>query len=236
MKPLPWSHSALSDFLNCPKAYYEKRVVKSVEDPPNDAGRAGDFVHKAFEAYLRDGTPLPSTYPEDIRDWPVGIKPPAAYKDYLDALATSSGEMFVECKYAINAKFEPVDFFADDVWCRCILDVLHINGEMARIIDHKTGKRKHDTRQLKLNALLVMIHHPKVQVVKTGYAWLKDVDIDVETYVRVDEAQLWNDFMPDLVRYKTAYKQEMFVAKPSGLCNGWCPVTTCDFWKPKRRK
>jgi len=235
MKPLPWSHSALSDFLNCPKAYYEKRVAKSVVDPPNDAGRAGDFVHKAFEAYLRDGTPLPSTYPEDIREWPQGIKPPAAYQSYLNALAASSGTMYVECKYAINAQLQPVDFFDPDVWCRVIIDVLHVNGESARIIDHKTGKRKNDTRQLKLNALLVFIHHPQVQVVKTGYAWLRDADIATETYVSVNQAQLWEEFMPDLVRYNTAFKQETFVAKPSGLCNGWCPVTSCEYWKPKRR-
>lgn len=236
MKPLAWSHSALSDFINCPRAYFHKRVAKDVEDPPNDAGLAGDFVHKAFEAYLRDGTPLPSEYPEDIREWPTGIKPPSAYADYLDALKGSSGEMHVECKYAINEKMEPCDFFAEDVWCRGILDVLHIDGDRARILDHKTGKRKQDTRQLKLNSLLLFIHHPEVNTIKTGYAWLKDNAIDVETYTREEEATLWQEFAPDLVRYRTAYRQEMFVPKTSGLCNGWCPVTKCEFWKPKRSR
>lgn len=236
MKPLPWSYSALSDFLNCPKAYYEKRVAKSVEDPPNDAGLAGDFMHKAFEAYLRNGTPLPKGYPENIRDWPEGIKPPAHYKEYLDAILSSSGDMYVEQKYAINSAMEPCDFFDADVYCRAILDVLHINGQRARVLDHKTGRRKQDTRQLKLNALIVMIHHPEVMVVKTGYAWLKEERIDIESYVRSNEAELWDDFMPDLTRYKTAFRQEIFVARPSGLCNGWCPVTSCEFWKPKRSR
>lgn len=234
MKPLPWSHSALSDFNNCPKAYYHKRVAKDVVDPPNDAGLAGDFIHKAFEAYLMAGTPLPAVYPNHIREWPEGIKPPAFYKEYLDALLASSGQIYVEGKYAINAKFEPVDFFADDVWCRGILDVLHLNGAKARILDHKTGKRKQDTRQLKLNALLVFIHHPEVQVVKTGYMWLKDMVLDTETYIRADESALWDEYMPDLTRYRTAFKQEVFVPRQSGLCNGWCPVRQCEFWRPKR--
>lgn len=235
MKPLPWSHSALSDFLNCPKAYYHKRVLKDVVDPPNDAGLAGDFIHKAFEAYLKNGTSLPSHYPDDIREWPSGIKPPSAYQAYLDRLRQGSGTMYVECRYAINRKFEPVDFFAPDVWCRGILDVLNINGAKARILDHKTGKRKYDTRQLKLNAMLVFIHHPEVLVAKTGYVWLKDGAVDAHTFIRDNEADLWSEYMMDLTVYNNAFKQEMFVPRQSGLCNGWCPVKQCEFWKPKRK-
>lgn len=236
MKPLPWSFSALSDFLNCPKAYYRKRVAKDVLDPPNDAGLAGDYVHRAFEDYLNNHTPLPTTYPDDIKDWPSGLKPPAAYEDYLNAIAAHPGQMLVECKYAITKDMVPCEFLADDVWCRCIIDVLCIDGQTARVIDHKTGKRKHDTRQLKLCALMVFIHHPEVQIVQTGYAWLKDEAIDRETYVRVNEAELWQEFLPDLQRYKEAYRAETFVPRPSGLCNGWCPVTDCEFWKPKRSR
>lgn len=235
MKPLPWSHSALSDFLNCPKAYHEKRIAKSVVDPPNAAGQAGDYFHKAAEAYLKHGTPLPG-FPDDIRDWPTGLKAPSSYKDYLDALKERPGEMHVECRYAINKRLEPCDFFAPDVWCRAILDVLHLDRQRAFVRDHKTGKRKFDGRQLKLSALMVFIHHPEVMIATTEYAWLKhDSVVDAATYVRSNEAALWQEFLPDLQKYKTAFKTETFGPRPSGLCNGWCPVTDCEFWKPKRR-
>jgi hypothetical protein len=227
MRPLPWSHSALSDFNNCPKAFYEKRVAKSVVDPPNLAGQWGDYVHKEFEKYLntsRPGHDQPRPLPSDLEH----------YREYLDAIVRQHGEMHVECKYAINTKMEPCGFMAPDVWCRSILDVLTINGQSARVIDHKTGRRKFDTRQLKLNALMVFIHHPEVMVVRTGFMWLKDRLFDTEDYVRANEATLWGEFMPDLVRYKTAFRQEMFVPRQSGLCNGWCPVTSCEFWKPKK--
>lgn len=236
MKPKAWSFSSLSDFHTCPKAYYHKRIAKDVEDPPNDAGLAGDFVHKAFEAYLRDGTSLPSTYPENVRDWPQGIKPPSYYRPYLDRIAAIPGKLLAEQEYAINRKFEPVAMDAEDVWCRCIIDILILQGKRAKVIDHKTGKRKMDKRQLKLCALLVFIYHPEVDEVVTGYAWLKDRKLDKETYRREDEAELWADFMRDLVPYKLAFKLEKFVARPSGLCNGWCPVNSCDHWKPKRRR
>lgn len=235
MNPLPWSHSALSDFLNCPKAYYHKRIAKDVHDPPNDAGLAGDFVHKSFEAYLKDGTPLPDSYPESIRDWPAGIRTPAAYKDYLDAIKEMPGTLLPECRYAIDINGTPCDFFAPHVWCRAILDVLVIDGQRATVLDHKTGKRKEDTRQLKLSALMVFAHHPEVQVVRTGYFWMKEEAADTETYVRAGAEKLWEEFMPDLNRYRDAARTMTFSPRPSGLCNGWCPVTGCEFWKPKRR-
>jgi hypothetical protein len=236
MRPLPWSHSALSDYLNCPKAYYEKRVTKSVIDPPNDAGLAGDWTHKQFEVYLKNGTPLPSTYPLDIREWPVGLKAPSAYKGYLDKIAAMPGTLFVENKLAITRELEPCDFFSPDVWCRAILDIIVIDGQTATVIDHKSGKRKMDTRQLKLAALMTFIHYPQVDIVRTGYAWLKDHVLDKKTYVRTGEAELWAEFLPDLRQYKQAYKTMTFGPRPSGLCNGWCPVTSCEFWKPKRSK
>jgi hypothetical protein len=236
MKPLPWSHSAMGDFLNCPKAYYHKRVAKDVLDPPNDAGLAGDFTHKAFEAYLKYGTPLPDEYPDNIRDWPEGLKPPAAYKDYLDGIKDSPGVLHVECRYAITSRLEPCDFFAEDVWCRSILDILRIKDTTAYIIDHKTGRRKNDLRQLRLNALMVFLHHPEVEKVGVAYAWLKENSREKYVwYTREDEANMWRAFLPDIKLYKEAFRIEVFNPKQSGLCNGWCPVTHCEYWKPKRR-
>jgi hypothetical protein len=236
MTPLPWSHSALSDFLNCPKAYYHKRVVKDVVDPPNEAGQWGDYVHKEFEKYLtvrRGVLKLPGVLKETVS---VGLPTDLEqYREYLDALTALPGEMRVECKYAITKHLAPCDFFAVDVWCRAILDVIHINGEKASVLDHKTGKRKANTRQLKLSALMVFLHHPEVQLVKTGYFWLKDRAFDSEVYVRKNEADLWSEFLPDLNRYREAAKTMVFNPRPSGLCNGWCPVHACEYWKPKRR-
>jgi len=47
--PLPWSPSALDDFVNCPKSYHEKRVLKSVKDVQGEEAIWGVRVHKAFE-------------------------------------------------------------------------------------------------------------------------------------------------------------------------------------------
>ena len=234
MKPRPWSHSSLTDFHNCPKAFYEKRVARSVVEQANDAGRAGDFVHKAFEAYLTSGVPLPAGYPEDVAVWPKGVKPPAHYQSYLDAIQGSSGEMHVECKYALTSALQPCTFDATDAWCRAIIDVLHLDGSRARVLDHKTGKRKADGWQLKLNAMLVFAHHPEVDVVKTGYVWLQSDDLDTAEYRREYLGFMWQEYAERLHPYNEAFRIEQFPPRPSGLCNGWCPVQQCAYWKPKR--
>lgn len=238
MKPIAWSHSSLSDFRNCPKAFYRKRIAKDVLDPPNDAGLAGDYMHKVFEMYLKSGGTaiLPSTYPTNIRDWPQGLKTPDRYKDYLDKILLGPGMLLVENKYAINRDMQPCMFLATDVWCRSILDVLRIDGEMAWSLDHKTGKRKEDTRQLKLSALQIFAHHPEVMRVSTRYCWLVAGVVDKSMYTRDQVVELWAEFIPDLRQYVQAFKTETFVPRPSGLCNGWCPVTDCEFWKPKRSR
>lgn len=235
MKPLPVSYSTLSGFENCPRQYFELKVAKSVQDNHNDVGEAGLYLHAAFEAYLKDRTPLPDTYPTNVAVWPVGLKTAAGYKDYLDAILRLPGVLHVEHKMAIDADFTPCDFAAEGVFCRGIADVLLVDGDDALLMDHKAGKQR-VTKQLQLSSLLVFYHFPEVQRVRTQFNWLNGMKASPGEFTRSDMAVMWEDFIPMLVRFKTAFKAGAFVPKPSGLCNGWCPVTTCDFWKPKRTR
>ena len=98
----------------------------------------------------------------------------------------------------------------------------------------ETGKRKPNSKQLKLFALLVFIHHPEIDTVKILFMWIKTGESDHETYTRDHEAELWQEFVGDLARYNAAFKQDMWIPRKSGLCRGWCPVTGCEFWEPKK--
>lgn len=99
---------------------------------------------------------------------------------------------------------------------------------------HNTGKRKPNSKQLKLFALLVFIHHPEIKRVKTSFMWIKTGEADHEEFVREQEADLWQEFVGDLARYNAAFKQDMWIPRKSGLCNGWCPVQSCSNWRPKK--
>ena len=238
-RPLPWSHSALGDFLNCPKQYFHKRVAKDVHEEQGEAALWGDQVHKFFEASI---LAVRGQQAEADEIWTTlklqGLDPEESFKVYLPylqaVLATPHDEVFPERQYSINKKLAPCDWFDAEVWCRGIIDVLLIKGDKAWALDWKTGKRKPNSKQLKLFALLVFIHHPEIQTVKTSFMWIKTGESDHETYTRDQEAELWQEFVGDLARYNAAFKQDMWIPRKSGLCRGWCPVTGCEFWEPKK--
>lgn len=251
MKPIAWSHSAMSDFLNCPKQFYHKRIAKDVVDTQGEAALWGDRVHMWFEAQIAYHTGateqavealarLTGTSPElaEVSAALQGLETEfGRYQGFLTSIFKNCpGQILAERQYAIDKALRPCDWFGPQVWCRGIIDVLHLNGDFAEALDWKTGKRKPNSKQLKLFALMVFIHHPEVQTCKTEFVWLATMEKDEEVFHRSQEAELWQEFLPDLARYNAAFKQEMWLPRKSGLCRGWCPVTTCEFWEPKKEK
>lgn len=238
-RPLPWSYTALSDFISCPKQYFHKRVAKDVQDTQGAEALWGDQVHRYFEASILDY--VGRTDEADVI-WATlrleGVDPDTSftvYEPYLQAvLAIPHDSLRPEQKYAIDRALTPCEWMSPNVWCRGIIDVLLTKGGMAYALDWKTGKRKDGSRQLKLFALLVFLHHPDIQSVKTGFVWLKAGVTDYETFTRDQESELWQEFVGDLARYNAAFKADVWTPRKSGLCRGWCPVTGCEFWEPKK--
>lgn len=224
VKPLPISFSTLDKFRNCQKQFYEIKVAKSVVDVQGDAALWGDFVHKQFENYL---------LAKGLYTLPDSVE---MHRRYLDTILSQPGELHVELEMAVNTKLEPCEFFAADVFARGKADVLRINGTMAYILDHKTGKRKRDSDQMRMMALLCFMLFPAVQKIRVGFVWLKDDKTDADNFTREQIPELWNGFLPDITQYRNAFRDDVWQPRQSGLCHGWCPVKTCEFWKPKRVK
>lgn len=235
-KPLPWSHTALSDYITCPKQYFHKRVAKDVVDVQNEAALWGDRVHKALEAAIKAGP----GYQASLEAAGEGMD---KYAPLVRSILSMPHDVILpEQQLAITSNLTPCDWFDSRVWCRGIVDVLVLLGDRAYAADWKTGKRKLkwgtsqvDDRQLKLFALLIFLHYPQVRTVKTEYVWVAAGMSDAATYHREQEGELWQEFLPDLARYKASFKAQMWPAKKSGLCNGWCPVKTCPNWAPPKK-
>ncbi len=222
MIPKPWSYSALDDFVNCPRAYYEKKVARSVKEERGQELIWGEWVHKQFENRQKDGTPLPAELAE--------------FENYMLTLEKLPGAKDTERKIALNRAFDPCEFFAKDVWFRGVIDYSQIWRGKALLIDYKTGKEHQKFKQLKLFALHVFAEYATVTEARCEFYWTKTKSSTGETYTRDMIPQLWAEFIPDLKQYAQAFKQDVWQPRPSGLCNGWCPVKTCEHWKPKRNK
>ena len=220
--PLPWSHTSLDDFVNCPRAFYEKRVIKSVKEEESEQLIWGNKVHKAFELRVRDATPLPDILVD--------------HEPFLHSLTTKLGDYYTEQKIALNRKGQPCGFFDSDVWFRGVIDYHAVFNSVAEVVDYKTGKPHRKFKQLKLFALWIFAAYPEVQAVNVAFYWTGTREITSEMLPRRDIDKLWGEFLPDLKQYRQAFKENIWQPRQSGLCNGWCPVTGCEFWKPKRSR
>lgn len=222
---LAWSHSAVELFRQCPHRYYQTRITKQFKDefkgPAADWGLA---VHKAMERRVRLGVELPANMSQ--------------YEPVAKLLEAMPGQKFTELQLALNIQRKQVDWFASDVWCRIVLDllVLHPSQRMAFVLDYKTGKRKEDDSQLALCAAGVFALYPSVEKVISGYYWLGEQKFDRATFVRKFEDRLWGLYLPHVERMEEAARLGEWPKKPSGLCRGWCPVSNCQFWEAKKEK
>lgn len=222
MKPLAWSYSGLSQFVNCPRQFEAVRVSKTVKEVQGDAQVWGEWVHKQFENRQRDGTPLPAEL--------------AMHEGYMQQLQALPGRHMHEQKVALNMQMQSCDFFAKDVWNRGVIDFVAIHNHVAVIVDYKTGKVKPDLKQLALFALFMFYTYPQVTACYTRYYWTQTRKETEQEFLRGRIPEIWRKFLPDLQQYNEAFKTDVWQPRQSGLCAGWCPVTECEFWKHKRIK
>jgi RecB family exonuclease len=157
----------------------------------------------------------------------------------VEALSKFPGDKHTELKLGIKRTdngFEPCGFFDKDVWYRGIVDLLIVKGKTAYLIDYKTGKNAKyaDMKQLDLMAGAVFIHFPNVVRIKSGLAFVVSNEFPKKDHVREHLNQYLAVFDDQLDQLEAAMDNGIWNAKTSPLC-GWCPVTTCEHWRPRRK-
>lgn len=230
MRAKRWSFTALEQAEQCLKQFDEVRNQKNYPyEADSPEAKWGRYVHKAFED--RQGTQV---------ELPLDL---AHHEPFMKRMEAWDGFFFTEQKVALSKQLKPLsDFFDRDVWWSGVIDYTKIEmlSQRARIVDYKTGKRKPKPGQLIQNALFTFARYPDINIVDAFFYWTQESDIekacDRYVYGRDQIPQLWQEFVPALGRLFKAYETETWTPKPSGLCHGWCPVTTCAHWKPKKDK
>jgi hypothetical protein len=219
MRPFTWSYSALTAFETCPRRYFLTRISKQAQEVQTKETLWGNRVHKAMELRVGRGTPLP----EDMKDYEKIAAPVAAQRQ-------TGAKIAVEQKLALTANFRPTEYFSKNVWLRSVADVILEKKDSAVVLDHKTGKKKPDSQQLKLSAAVVFATKPYIQKITCSFLWLTDGSNTTEKFEREDAPGIWQDFAPRVKRMEEAIKLQKFPPNPSGLCRKWCPVgkALCD--------
>ena len=219
-----WSYSSIKTFDQCPKKYYHLKIDKDVKDSPGEAAIYGTYAHEAAEHYIKHGTPVPEKY--------------KIMRPVVETLAKFPGEKHTELKLGVRKTgtgYEPCGFFDKDTWWRGIVDLLIVNGETAHMVDYKTGKNAKyaDMKQLDLMAGAVFVHYPEVMKVKSGLAFVVSNEFPKKTHTRDKLADYMEVFDPQLDALESAIDSGVWNAKSGPLC-GWCPVVSCEHYKPPR--
>lgn len=220
-KAFSWSWSKMKNFETCPKKHYEVDLAKNHQDG-GQGMEWGNQVHKAMQARLVEGVPLP---PEmlDYEFWAAKVR------GKLDASPTA--KLLVEQKYAVNSQFVKTGYFAPDAWYRGIGDALVLDAPAALIVDWKTGKVQEESMQLALLAQCVFSHYPEIHMVVAKFIWLKEGAETVETFTRADMLRVWPGLLDRVGHMERAAVNMDYPPKPSGLCKAFCPVASCPYYK-----
>jgi CRISPR/Cas system-associated exonuclease Cas4 (RecB family) len=215
MAQYTWSYSALKEYENCPKKYYEIRVAQNYTVIPSEQMIYGTEVHKALEDYVKDGKELALNY--------LRFKPAA------DALIDIPGEKYPEYEMALFRDKTPCDFADSNRWVRGIVDLLIVDGDYAFIVDYKTGSSKYpDPKQLRLMSPMTFAHFPNVNKIKAGLLFVMHGSFVTEEYTREELDKSWAKFDGPLGRLDNSYDNNVWPPNPTPLCK-YCPVKSCDF-------
>ena len=215
---LPWSFSSLNAFEQCSRRYYLTKIAKVVPDPPGEAARWGNDVHKALELAIGGSYGLGERF--------------AQFQPVVDRVRATHGRKFVEQKFGVTNAYTPVGFFDKSVWYRGVIDMLIVRNKTALAMDWKLGKVRTDGDQLKLFAAATFAMHPHVEKVHTQYVWLGANKTTGKSFDRADAPHIWSEFKPRVARMEIAQEKDRWLPNPTPLC-AWCAVgpTRCEYWQ-----
>lgn len=210
-----WSYSSLSLFQQCPKKYYHLRIVKDVKEPETEHILYGKQLHEAAEFYIGKGTPLPPQF--------------AFVQPHLDRLKALGDTHLCEYKMGLTRDLSPCGFFDKDVWWRGVADLIVINGDMAYVVDYKTGKssRYADTKQIEIMSLALFKHFPEVKRIKAGLLFVVANDFVRAEYDTSAPETYWVKWLNEVGALEAAYKNNVWNAKPNFSCRQYCAVIEC---------
>jgi hypothetical protein len=218
---IPWSFSSWSAYQTCPRQYYELRIAKSIVEPPSKQIIWGNEVHKALENLVKVNKPVPDSMKHMV---PI-----------VDRVLAAPGENHAEMELACTSDLKPTGFWESNAWVRGKGDLVKINGTKAAAFDYKTGKRKPNSLQLDLMAILVFAKVPQVKSLSTCFLWFQEPSRPtIAAYRRDDVPKLLDQFTQGVADMEWSMKENVWPAKPSGLCRpnprtGFpgCPVVSC---------
>lgn len=242
MSLLPYSHSKVALFYQCPYKFKLNYIDKIKKFNQNVALFKGSFAHlilenkfdynvefKTNEIFKENDKETVKSYIKNFENCELGQK----YKNIMlnDKIKKKFEEYFLICKNKQN------EFFACDKKENAIflgyIDFMYFEEKEnsgipeieLNIIDWKTGKFKElknqGPEQVELYAIWGFLKYPEIQKIKCKFVYIEHCK---ETFIEFKRKEINNLITKHLKRIKKiqiSKKLNEFDKKPSPLCN-WC--------------
>lgn len=210
------NYSNVSCYQICNHQFFHRVVAKDVKFVETAPMRHGNHQHKAFEQRLSSGTRLP----EDMQQFEPTCAALDPYKPQT------------EVRLGMRADGSPCGFYDDDCWVNTKIDVwMEVQG-YGLIWDWKSGKRREDDLELRINALLAYVRNPELRTIKARYFWTGEgpagtlgTEHDCSDFQRTfAELESISHHIEESAQVNHWPKRE------GPLCK-WCGVASCNFNK-----
>lgn len=230
---LQHSYSTLNLFKTCPRQFYEKHIARTIKFEQNEAAKWGSEVHEALERYFANtgpASPLTGRF-SFLHNTAKAVS---------RAAALDGSPIQVERAIAVDENMAATDFRRGHLRGKQDLFYkLNSDPRKAVLLDWKVVK-KPDPRKYALEldvfCYLSFAVDPEIKTIKTGLIWLhQDAprSPDIKTCHRRDLSRLSDNIFSLIRQVEDANSAGLFPERRSGLCNGWCPVTTCNYYTPR---
>lgn len=213
----------------CPFAYH-KIYIEKLQTPSGDAADYGGFMHDLADKYAK--ADLPADVEGFLSAHVIGSVFEDRYAEILDRMLllkdflTENRPTKTECKWAVNAKFKAVSFWAEDAVWRGILDYFKVlDKKSAMILDYKNRKTPlpkaelEDGPQLTSYAMMLKARYPALENFTVGYYYFPlggPPQIAYRTIDQINELfELAKKRQQEIRSWKT------FPAIPCDYCQ-WC--------------
>ena len=227
-----WSFSRINKFRQCPlKSYWMDYAPKAdkVKEPPSDIFEKGKIIHKEMEDSVKLSRPLTAELA-----LPGGKVMDMRYHQPLVDTLSSFPTVLVEQQEAFTEDLAVTSWFASNVWCRVVWDIVAITGDGTRAIcgDYKSGKPRPDSDQLDLFAASLMTRYPQIETVGSQYYFLEHRKYTNHVVHRKAVPHIWQKFGEEANQIDHAMTTGNWEARPGRHCD-WCPVpkSKCSFSK-----
>jgi CRISPR/Cas system-associated exonuclease Cas4 (RecB family) len=216
------SFSSISNYLNCPKKFYEVNVTYNWRDS-SFASIAGSDVHEKIEKFIKGQSDI-LEIPQDDR---VKMVMESLRAFYADPSRHNITQIGVEEKFAVDENFEPVDYKDPKAILRGKADLFVENGQEFVITDWKSGKKRNNSLQAHIYGILLQ-PIVKAPIFRCRFDYLEK-GVGDSYSLRPQGLH----YAKQIVKSVLAAKE--FPERRNPLC-AWCPVKNCSYWKEQGNK